>query len=483
MKTIFRDTSISARLTRMNLLVSGSVLLLAGLAFFSYDLISFRQALIRNLDAEARIVGANSVSALLFNDPQSAAKTLEALRSSPDILAAAILTNQGEVFARYQRPGVVKPLLTLPLAPGTKLAHWTSGAQTTLAYRIVFQGKPVGVVYISARLAEIGERALNYLLIGSIIFILCMGAVLLISSIFRRLVAQPIVRLAETAHLVSREKDYSMRAEAAPGHSETSVLVDAFNEMLAQIQSRDTALLQAHTQLEQRVQERTSELKLANRELEAFSYTVAHDLRAPLETINGLTYILQHAYQGSLDGEGGQMLSQLRDCSENMGRLIDDLLNLSRATTSPLERTTVDLSRIARSIADNLKLGDPARDVEVVIAAAVSVHADAGLMRVAMDNLLRNAWKYTSRHKKARIEFGWLDPNGQIVYFVRDDGAGFDPNQIERLFQPFQRLHTTGEFPGTGIGLATVQRIFARHNGKIWAEGSIEQGATFYFTL
>ena len=483
MKSIFRDTSLSARLTRMNLLVSGSVLLLAGLAFFSYDLISFRQALILNLDTEARIIAANSVSALLFDDPQSAAKTLRALRSSPDILAAAITTNEGAIFAQYQRPGAGEPLQLPPLPPGTNLAHWTSGAETTLASRIVFQGRPAGAVYISARLAEISQRARHYLLIGGIIFIFCMGAAMLISGVFRRLVAQPIISLAETAHVISREKDYSMRAAPAPGHSETSVLVDAFNEMLAQIQSRDTALLQARAQLEQRVQERTAELKAANRELEAFSYTVAHDLRGPLETINGLTFVLQHSQERSLDAGGREMLAHLRDASANMGRLIDDLLNLSRATTSALERTTVDLSGIARSVADDLQLGDPLRKVDLVIAMGIKVNADEGLMRVVMDNLLRNAWKYTSQHEKARIEFGWRNPEGEIVYFVRDDGAGFDPKQADRLFQPFQRLHTTGQFPGTGIGLATVHRIFARHNGRIWAEGSVEQGATFYFTL
>ncbi len=483
MRSIFRDTSISARLMRMNLLVSLSVLLLAGLAFFSYDLISFRQALIGDLDAEARIIASNSASALLFNDPQSAAKTLRALHSSPDILSAAITTNDGSTLASYRRSGGDKGPRIMAFPAQANFAHWTTGAETIIAHRIVFQGKPAGIVYIAARLTEIGPRARHYLLIGGIILVFSMAAALLIGGVFRRLVAQPIVSLAETAHMVSREKDYSVRVSPAPGHSEASVLVDAFNEMLAQIQSRDTALLQARAQLEQRVQERTSELEAANRELEAFSYTVAHDLRGPLETIGGLIFVLQHSHEQQLDAEAREILAHLRDASKNMARLLDDLLNLSRATTSALERKSVNLSDLARAVAEELKLGDPSRSVDLVIARGILVHADEGLMRVVMDNLLRNAWKYTSQHTTARIEFGRLNPQSEAVYFVRDDGAGFDPKHAERLFQPFQRLHSAAQFPGTGIGLATVHRIFARHNGRIWAEGAIEQGATFYFTL
>jgi light-regulated signal transduction histidine kinase (bacteriophytochrome) len=167
-----------------------------------------------------------------------------------------------------------------------------------------------------------------------------------------------------------------------------------------------------------------------------------------------------------------------------MSSLIDDLLNFARASTTPITSASLNLSAIARAIAAELTTSDPARQVEFVIADVPEAHADSGLMRIVLDNLLRNAWKYTSHHDHARIEFGAKSSaDGNPVYYVRDDGAGFDQTDAQKLFQPFQRLHGKGEFPGTGIGLATVQRILARQGGRIWAEGAVEQGAAFYFSL
>jgi hypothetical protein len=183
------------------------------------------------------------------------------------------------------------------------------------------------------------------------------------------------------------------------------------------------------------------------------------------------------------------MLDQLRTSTTNMGALIDDLLNFARAASTPVRSTSTDLSAVARRIASELIISDPARKVEFRIAETPEVLADPGLMRVVLDNLLRNSWKYTSHHAHACIEFGarrMANATGaasELVYFVRDDGAGFDPTQRDQLFQPFMRLHDKSAFPGTGIGLATVQRILARQGGSIWAEGEVEQGATFYFTL
>ena len=484
----FQNPSISSRLTRMNLLVSGAVLLMAALAFFSYDLLSFRQSLIRNLDAEAQIVGANSVSALTFNDPQSAATTLTSLQRSPDVLAAVLNGSDGAEFARYGTPlqGEVESHL-LPVGEADHV--WSSGTHILLAHRIVFQGKTVGVVYISARLSEIGKRARQYLLIALIILLFCMAAALVISSVSQRLIARPIIALAETALQVSREQDYSVRAGIHADGSEIAVLIDSFNTMLAQIQERDAALNEARAGLEARVEERTSELQAANRELEAFSYTVAHDLRGPLDAVSGLVFLLAQSVGGAGDPTVQPMLEQLKTSTVNMGLLIDDLLHFARASTTPVKSIPVSLSAIAREIAAELTVSDPTRHVDFSIDDVPEVLADAGLMRVVLDNLLRNSWKYTSRRELACIEFGAKlsftpnRPEGKLVYFVRDDGAGFDPSRMGQLFQPFQRLHGKSEFPGTGIGLATVQRILARQGGSIWAEGVVDKGATFYFTL
>jgi signal transduction histidine kinase len=466
----------------MNLLVSGSVLILAVLAFFSYDMLSFRQSLINNLRAEAQIIGANSVSALTFDDPASAAATLQGLNRSPDVVSAVLTTNDGSIFANYGPPDDAILSGKHVLAREETEHHWLSGRRLLLAHRIMFQGSSLGVVYIAATLNEIGQRARHYLLIAGLILLLCMLAAFLISSLSRKLVAQPIASLAGTARSISRDHDYSVRAEESTDSVEMSVLTEAFNEMLQQIQQSEAALRKSRDELEQRVEERTAELSAANRELEAFSYTVAHDLRGPLDSITGLAYLLAGA-ASQLDPNSREMVQRLQDSTKNMSTLIDDLLNFARASTSPLKRDEVNLSAIALRIAGDLRSSEPTRSLDFLIADLPAVEADAGLMRIVMDNLLRNAWKYTSHHAKACIEFGGKVQDGRMIYFVRDDGAGFDPARSGEIFQPFHRLHSKSQFPGTGIGLATVQRILARHGGEIWAEGGIEKGATFYFTL
>ncbi len=477
--------SISSRLTRMNLLVSGSALLLAALAFFLYDLVSFRQHLIGNLTAEAQIIGDNSVSALTFNDRLSAGTTLASLQRAPHVLSAALTTPSGELFAQYGGLNT-KETESHVLSPGENDHAWSLGSHVLVAHRVVFHGKPAGVVYISARLTEIRQRARQYVWIAITILIFCMIATVIISTISQRLIARPIRSLANTAKIVSRDQDYSVRAGIHADSLEMAALIEAFNNMLDQIQERDTAINQARVDLEMRVEERTAELRAANRELEAFSYTVAHDLRGPLDAVGGIAFLLEKSARTRGDANAQGMLEQLRSSTRHMASIIDDLLNFARASTAPVTSAPVDLSAMAREIADELTHTDPGRAVTFVLDPTPQAIADAGLMRIVLDNLLRNAWKYTSHHANACIEFGSrIDRRspGRPVYFVRDDGAGFDPARMEMLFQPFHRLHARQDFPGTGIGLATVHRILGRQGGSIWAESAVEKGATFYFTL
>ena len=225
------------------------------------------------------------------------------------------------------------------------------------------------------------------------------------------------------------------------------------------------------------------ELEGANRELEAFSYSVSHDLRAPLRTIDGFSQILQEDYADRLDEEGADYLARVRAASEHMAGLIDDLLDLSRVGRRPLRRERVDLSALATGIIEDLRMAEPGRTVEFAAEENVVAWADLGLMKVTLENLLGNAWKFTAREPEARIEFGVGEEGGRTVYFVRDNGAGFDPAYADKLFGAFQRLHGQEEFEGTGIGLATVARIVHRHGGRVWADGRVGEGATFYFTL
>ena len=236
-------------------------------------------------------------------------------------------------------------------------------------------------------------------------------------------------------------------------------------------------------ELEQRVLRRTAELESTNKELESFAYSVSHDLRAPLRSIDGFSQAVLEDYGEKLDVEGNDYLQRVRVATQNMGQLIEDLLNLSRITRREMRLGRVDLSALVQRIAAELQQTQPERQVEFVIQEGMDANGDSRLLQVALENLLNNAWKFTSRHPRARIEFGAMQVDGKSAYFVSDDGAGFDMTYAEKLFGAFQRLHSEAEFPGTGIGLATVQRIVHRHGGQVWAEGEVEKGATFYFVL
>ena len=238
-----------------------------------------------------------------------------------------------------------------------------------------------------------------------------------------------------------------------------------------------------NTALERRVCERTAQLQASNKELEAFSYSVSHDLRAPLRSIDAFSQLVREDYGDKLDDQGKQYLGIVGDASRQMGRLIDDLLHLSRVTRSEIHRQPVDLSAISEQIFARLRQAEPERQVEISIAPNLSAEGDERLLRIALENLLNNAWKFTSRKPDARIEVGSEVLAGQTEFFVRDNGAGFDMAYAAKLFGAFQRLHSTAEFPGHGIGLATVQRIISRHGGQIRASGAVDRGATFYFTL
>jgi PAS domain S-box-containing protein len=236
--------------------------------------------------------------------------------------------------------------------------------------------------------------------------------------------------------------------------------------------------------LERRVEKRTVQLEVANKELEAFSYSVSHDLRAPLRSIDGFSLALLESYGEQLDEKGKHYLQRVRNASQRMGELIDDLLLLARVTRSEMHFQTVNLSEIVQAIAADLQHAQPERSVDFIIAADVLVQGDFRLLKIVFENLLNNAWKFTSKKLYSTIEFGTSpQPDSTTVYFVRDNGAGFDMAYANNLFGAFQRLHTIDEFPGSGIGLATVKRIVHRHGGRIWAEGANDQGATFYFTL
>lgn len=249
------------------------------------------------------------------------------------------------------------------------------------------------------------------------------------------------------------------------------------------VRSKTSELADLNRELEARVLARTADLAKANRDLEAFSFTISHDLRTPLTSAASYNELLRRRHGDRLDDEGRRYLDGARASTNRMGQLIEDVLRFSRAAQLPLERKDVDLSTMTKEVVDGLKAAQPDRSVDVQIAPGALAKGDPRLLRIVMENLLGNAWKFTRDRQEARIEFGQRrDPEG-TTFFVRDNGAGFDPQKAQHLFQAFQRLHDTGQFEGTGIGLYTVQRLLERQGGHAWAEGTPDRGATFYFRL
>jgi PAS domain S-box-containing protein len=262
-----------------------------------------------------------------------------------------------------------------------------------------------------------------------------------------------------------------------PNGSVSAVL--AISSDITERKGAEEALRAAHKELEQR----SYELDAVNRELEAFAHTVANDLKAPLRSIQGFTRAVLEDYADRLDGAGRDYLMRVESASQRMTQLIEAMLNMARLTQGELHERTVDLGALAQVMARELRNKGPERRVEFVIAEKLKVKGDPAMLEVMLRNLLDNAWKFTGGHETAKIEFGAVDMDGKTVYFVRDDGAGFDAKFSDKLFKPFQRLHAAAEFPGLGIGLAIANRIILRHNGRLWAEGAVEKGATFFFTL
>jgi PAS domain S-box-containing protein len=298
----------------------------------------------------------------------------------------------------------------------------------------------------------------------------------------------PDGRLLGMARNISTRKHAEAQVQETQAELQSLLAVSDVSRrvLLSMVEDQKIAQEQIHrlnTDLEQRVRERTAQLQVVNQELESFAYSVSHDLRAPLRALDGFSAALLSDYPQVLDEQGRHYLNRIRQASHHMGELIEDLLSLSRVTRRELQREQVDLSALVTEISASTQEQDPGRQVVLDIQPEMVAYADPQLIRIALDNLIGNAYKFTGPRQQAQISVGLLEQDGQRVYFVKDNGVGFNMAYAGKLFAPFQRLHGVNEFPGTGIGLVTVQRIIHRHGGRIWPEAELERGATFYFTL
>jgi signal transduction histidine kinase/DNA-binding response OmpR family regulator len=502
-----QDNSISRKLTWMNMLVCGAALVLACSAFIAYDRVTFRESKVLNLSTQAQIIGSNSVSALLFNDPQSAENTLAALKAAHNVLSAGIYTLDGRLFASYSRDpdGQIPALPSIPL--GQTEIHWLRNDEIVLVRSIVFQGKPMGTVYIRSDVKELNERLERYAGIAGIVLLACLLAALFVSSIFRKSLADPIVRLAEVAKVVSRDKNYSVRAIPTRDPGELAILIDAFNEMLAQIQQNEKALRKAHEGLEQRVLERTAELEAAKKEVEEYSRsilrakeevergskfkdqflsTMSHELRTPLNAVLGFSDLLADERYGPLNEKQQRYVSHIHTGGKHLLSLISDILDLSKIEAGRME-LAIESLRVATTLGEVISVMQPLAEKKSQVLtrdadSELLVRADSTRFRQVLLNLVGNAIKFTPNG--GRIELAARMDQGKVRVEVRDNGPGIPPEEQQRIFEAFYRLRETGKkTEGTGLGLAITHRLVELHGGELSLESQVGQGSCFFFSL
>jgi len=503
---LLRDTPIRRKVVLIIMVTAAGALLLAGVVLIAADLLSFRREMKTDLATLAEIVASNTTAALTFGDAGAAGETLAALEAKRSLIAAAVYRDSGTLLAIYRRGragrGVRFP--ERPSEPGEVF-----GEGFLEVFRpVILDGRRIGTVYLRSDLSELSGRLLLQIATVGAVFLLAALAALLFSSALQRVISQPVLRLAETAHAVSERKDYSIRA-VRQSSDELGELVDAFNEMLGQIERRDSDLLDAKAELERRVEERTlalrqelaerqraerqleernTELHRSNQELDDFAYIASHDLKEPLRGIHNFATFLLEDYGERLDDEGRSKLETLTRLSRRMETLIDSLLQFSRLGRIDLAITDVDLNEIVSEVLDSIGIGLREHGVEVRIPRPLPVvRCDPVRVRELYYNLLVNSMKYNDKPEKW-IEIGWEDGAAGTrrppAFYVRDNGIGIQEKHHEAIFRIFKRLHGREKFGGgTGAGLTIVKKIVERHNGQIWVDSTVGEGTTIYFTL
>jgi signal transduction histidine kinase len=497
---MFSTGSITRKVMTVILVTCGAVLILACGTFVIYERLTHRQAAVRELSTLARVIAANSTAALAFQNPVDATQVLSAVAADPDVVAAAVYDRSGALFAMHQSD---QHSGTFPERPGED--GYRFGAANVVLYEpVAIDGRRLGTLYLESSLGDMRAQSALYGALVAGVMLLSGVVALAISFRLQRHVSRPIAALAQTALAISERGDYSVRA-AKVSNDELGQLTDAFNSMLARVDEQNRTLLEQgtslrreveergraeatvralNTDLEQRVVERTNALQVANKELESFSYSVSHDLRAPIRHVLGYVEMLEEETANQLSEDAKRYLETIRTSSLEMNQLVEDLLGFARMGRTEMQEGEIDLGEVIEETIHRLESMTRDRSIVWQIMPLPAVIGDQSLIKQVFTNLLGNAVKYSRLREHAQITVGVSgEEHGRVVLFVRDNGAGFDMRYADKLFGVFQRLHRADQFEGTGIGLATVQRIIARHGGRIWADAAVDQGATFSFTL
>jgi len=498
--------SIRTRLLLVVLAATLTALVTAACALMLYEVRDYRRTLAADLSAQAEIVGQAAARALVARDRAAAREGLYLMKAKPNVIAVGLYHPREGLLAFYSRDGETRASMPVnPNAEGARL----SGDEMVLVRRIVRSGQVLGAVYLRGEY-QVWTHLSRFLLIAGGVLALSLCAALLMCVWLQSTITAPILAMRDVAQSVVEKRDFSLRARKTT-NDEIGYLADAFNGMLAEIdirtndlerssvslageiRERETAqraLSQAeddlrglNADLERRVVKRTEELAAANKELESFSYSVSHDLRAPVRAIAGFSKLLAEQHGEQLDPEAQRKLGIVRSEASRMGALIDDLLAFSRLGRQALQMKSVDMAELVRMNLDTLNADHATAQPEVSVGPLPAATGDRGLLAQVWANLLANAYKFSGRKDAPVIEVNAYASDTENVYYVRDNGVGFDPRYMSKLFGVFQRLHDPAEFPGTGVGLALVHRIVARHGGRVWAEGLPNAGATFYFSL
>ncbi len=490
-----RNLSVRQKLTLIIMASSAAALILAGAGFFAYEVVTFPTKIVQNLSSLAGVVGGNSSAAIVFDDANAAAETLRALRTIPSIRSACIYRRDRTLLAHYtEGDGKQEP----KIPPAGFYGELVSADYAEVFRPVILGNETVGGIAIRSDLRERETRLWSHLQIVLFVLAISLLVAFAVAAMLQKLVTRPILSLAHLAKRVSEEHDYMLRGEKESG-DEIGVLVDGFNDMLSQIEARESALTKTQADLQRHVidlekeiaerqraekwlAERSAELARSNAELEQFAYVASHDLQEPLRMVSSYTQLLARRYKEKLDSDAHEYISFAVEGVKRMQSLIRDLLQYSRVGTRGKPLTAIECEPVFDYALKNLQEAINESSARITHDPLPKVMADETQLCRLFQNLFDNAIEYRS-NKPPEIHLGCKRNGTEWLFSARDNGIGIDPQYWERIFVIFQRLHARDEYQGNGIGLAVCKKIVERHGGRIWVESEPGKGSTFFFTL